>query len=585
MKKWLSIFGLVLLCVFQSYAQTVTASQEALKGYENIPQEKIFVHYNANLLFTGEYLYYKVYCKNNETDVLSTLSKVAYVSLVGSDKKPIFTHKVRLNNGVGQGDFFLPVGTPSGSYKLIAYTQWMRNGGDHHFFKDNIGVINPYQNAQESILASNDNENSRVEVFNGQNNGTDILNTSGVTLETNNTLFGKREKVLVTLNSLGTDLWGGSYSLSVRKKDFEIPFSKKTSKNYKEIYKSTGSPTLGSRLFLPELRGEVVWGKVTSKSNGSPISNTKVALSIPGQDFVSKIANTNAAGVFYFILQEEFNDTNATFQVLGDTEVNYNIEVSPQTPMDYTSIEFEKFSISPDLEEAILQRSVYNQIENGYYELKPDTIKVPLPSPPFYGKRGRAYNLDDYKRFNTVKETFLEFIDDAWTKNVAGETVFSVRAYENTLSSNFPPLIIVDGIILQDQQKLLNYPARRIKTISIVRDKYYLGADVFQGVIIVETMAGDFYESLTENYVSKIDLFSAQPQKTYFAQNYATAGKTNRIPDFRSQLLWKPNLEVSTLDQAWEFYTSDNIGVYEISLEGFTKSGKPVSLQKTIRVE
>ncbi|MDC8004748.1 hypothetical protein POV27_11855 [Aureisphaera galaxeae] len=582
MIKRLLVLSLSVWCFQNTFGQTVIATQEILQGYKTIPQEEIFVHHNTDLLLAGEYLYYKVYCKNRATKEMSSLSKVAYVELVGEDKTTVFRHKVRLNNGMAQGDFFLPVGVSSGSYKLIAYTQWMRNAGEGAFFESDIAIINPYRSSQGNILTSSENSAAAIAPY--DNNITPINpNNGAIQLKTDKLSYDKREKVRLQVSTGDYDVKAGSYSLSVRKLDAVVPFSEKSSQNYIDK-QTTKSLSIGSSMFLPELRGEVVWGTITSKANGSPAGNAKVALSIPGQDFVTKIANTNPEGIFYFVLQDEFNDENATFQVLGDTASDYEIVVSKHAPLAYDDLEFKGFTITKDLEDIILKRSVYNQIENGYYELKPDTIKLPLASPPFYGKRGRAYNLDDYKRFNTVKETFLEFIDDAWTKNVGGETVFSVRAYENTLVSDFPPLIIVDGIVVQDQQKLLDYPARKIKTVSIVRDKYFLGAEVFQGVIIIETLTGDFYESLTEDYVAKIGLFTTQPKKSYFSQSYMDYGG-NRMPDFRSQLLWEPNAEVNESNGVWEFYTSDNTGTYEVSLEGFTGNGVPVSLKKFISVK
>ena len=46
---------------------------------------------------------------------------------------------------MGQGDFFLPADVVSGNYKIIAYTQWMKNGIDQHYFQSNIVIINPMQ--------------------------------------------------------------------------------------------------------------------------------------------------------------------------------------------------------------------------------------------------------------------------------------------------------------------------------------------------------------------------------------------------------------------------------------------------------
>ena len=38
----------------------------------SIPQENIFVHYNTSLLFSGDYLYYKIYTLNSQTNKFTT---------------------------------------------------------------------------------------------------------------------------------------------------------------------------------------------------------------------------------------------------------------------------------------------------------------------------------------------------------------------------------------------------------------------------------------------------------------------------------------------------------------------------------
>jgi len=49
-------------------------------------------------------------------------------------------------------------------------------------------------------------------------------------------------------------------------------------------------------------------------------------------------------------------------------------------------------------------------------------------------------------------------------------------------------------------------------------------------------------------------------------------------------LLWVPNFTLSENSQLLNFYTSDNTGLYEILVEGFTFEGKAVSIRKTIEV-
>jgi hypothetical protein len=61
--------------------------------------------------------------------------------------------------------------------------------------------------------------------------------------------------------------------------------------------------------------------------------------------------------------------------------------------------------------------------------------------------------------------------------------------------------------------------------------------------------------------------------------------KYERIPDFRNQLLWNSDVAVNNTDTAITFFTSDVPGTYEISMEGFTEKGVPVSLKDTFKVE
>ncbi|MCH9659320.1 MAG: hypothetical protein K0U54_00255 [Bacteroidetes bacterium] len=572
MKKEILVCLVVTFFSLFGYGQV---HQEMSEGYEAIPREKVFIHTNTITLFSGEYLYYKVYCMDAVTNVTSKLSKVAYVELIDKNRGTIFKHKVTLDSGVGQGDFFVPVSLPSGSYKLTGYTQWMQNDEASHFFWADMAIINPYQSLPGAIIA----DSGTMQVLNSTPLASKPprLNKSGIAISLDKNTANKGDLVAITLSSANETSMEGTYSLSIRKQDFTHPFSKPTTLDKISLAKKkTNHPN-----YLPELRGGIIKGNIRSNNSALPIDNIKVALSIPGKGFITKIASTQKNGTFYFMLDEDFEGDRATFQIVGEDRDQYKIEINNQESTDYSGIPFKDFFIDITLKEAIVQRSVYNQIENGYFSQKPDTIRVPAPIKPFYGDRGVLYKLDDYKRFPTIKETLVEYVDDAWITRGEGETVFAVRPYENTLPTSFPPLIIVDGIIVQDQRKLLNYSAKKVDAITIVRDKYFLGADVFQGVIVVETIEGDFYNSITEDYVVKETLFTPQKKKHYFKQQHSE-GK--RVPDYRSQLLWEPRLELSKQEKTIQFYTSDNEGIYEVSLEGFTKGGTPISVTTYLEV-
>ena len=150
MNKYLSL--IIIFLIGNSYFINGQAllDKDQLAIYNEIPQEKMFIHYNSSLLFSGDFLYYRAYCINSQTNKLSDLSKIVYIELIGQDKNQVFKHKIILKKGLGQGDFFIPTSIPSGNYKLIAYTKWMKNNEEEHFFQGDISIINPFLKTQNS---------------------------------------------------------------------------------------------------------------------------------------------------------------------------------------------------------------------------------------------------------------------------------------------------------------------------------------------------------------------------------------------------------------------------------------------------
>ena len=70
----------------------------------------------------------------------------------------------------------------------------------------------------------------------------------------------------------------------------------------------------------------------------------------------------------------------------------------------------------------------------------------------------------------------------------------------------------------------------------------------------------------------------------FFQPDY-TQEKNTRIPDYRHQLLWLPNTDLSTINSNIQFYTSDVSGKFEVILEGFSATGKSVYIKEFIDVK
>lgn len=579
MKKILVILFLIL-SANQVGAQSSAASELVMPG------ERIYLHQNTTSLMSGEYLHYKVYCLNNETGALSDLSKVAYVELVDKNGKAVFSHKIRLEKGSGEGDFFLPTSVPSGNYKLVGFTQWMRNGEVDNFYQNDVVVINPFQNNQSGLIrSSSDSIHTPVKTA-SQSVG--VTNShDGVQLRLSPQTAGNREQINLSVNDVPSE-WYGDYSLSVRKIIDKVPVPQRTSSTaFAEGLKGKAemiSVSSGSARSLPELRGELLTGTVILNETGETVPNRKVALSIPGNNYLFKISSTRENGTFFFNVDEAYSNQQALVQVIGEDRDEFRVEIDEFKSPDYSNLKFNDFVLDENMEEYILERSVQNQIQNAYAENRIDSISKIEDFPPFFHTPSHEYYLDDYTRFPTIKETIIEVIEQASTRQRKGKQFIQVRVYDDDVETGLNSLLLIDGLFIQDHNTVVEAKASKIKKVSVINQQYLYGAEVFEGIIAMESYDGDFIESLPALKAKDTELFRPELAKDYFVQDYRYPERYKRIPDYRNQLIWEPKFNLDGSTKTLSFYTSDVKGRYEVVLEGFNEQGKPLSLREVIEV-
>ena len=136
---------LVLILQQITFAQQNNISTEKANP---LVDETVFITLNSSTFVNGETLFYKLNCLKNSDKKPSTISKIAYVELIDSDKKVVFRNKLYLENGSGDGNYFIPSTLKTGNYKLIGYTNWMLNLSITELFQTDISIINPFQEAK-----------------------------------------------------------------------------------------------------------------------------------------------------------------------------------------------------------------------------------------------------------------------------------------------------------------------------------------------------------------------------------------------------------------------------------------------------
>jgi hypothetical protein len=143
---------LVLICFLSLGIAEIMAQPDSSRVYENnissylqaMPREELFLHLAKPHFITGETAWFRIYHFSSSSRTPIALSRVAYVEMVNSKDETVLQEKVKIDKNGGSGWFYLPTSLNSGNYRVIAYTNWMKNFKNNYFESEEITIINPF---------------------------------------------------------------------------------------------------------------------------------------------------------------------------------------------------------------------------------------------------------------------------------------------------------------------------------------------------------------------------------------------------------------------------------------------------------
>ena len=144
---------LILSAAFLIFCQTAALCQQgsdpvtgAISNLKTLltdhMEEKAYLQFDHPYPYyvAGEVIYFKAYVTMGELRQPSGLSGVLHVDLIDPQNVVLKSIALPLNGGTGFGDLGLPDTLQKGSYRVRAYTQWMRNSKNPYFFDQFISV-------------------------------------------------------------------------------------------------------------------------------------------------------------------------------------------------------------------------------------------------------------------------------------------------------------------------------------------------------------------------------------------------------------------------------------------------------------
>ena len=507
--------------------------------------ELMRIYTDKDCYLAGEELWVKV-CLDDNALPGNIMSRVAYIELCDTAQVRA-QGKIALTDGMGWACIHLPQTMHSGMYQLTAYTRYMRNLQTDCFPRKNVAVLNSLGASKDDNLVVNDSNVFQAKM--------DASKPQSKILKGNKEIYGLREKVILDWSpQLGK---AKELALSVVRKDCEVKMT-----NPEIAYPV---PVEGER-WLPECEGHMVASRIEGEDYPESVLTQ---LSCVGKEMKVFEGKKQEKGAYRFYTYGIHNQQDIVLSALDHEGQAYRMEI--ETPF----VELIPDQV-PDLhcqyeDSALIARSVALQLTKSmpkavYPKALEEAIYGQLPS--------KTYNLDEYVRFNTVKECIIEFVLGVAMDKDKDKTVIRMLQENSKAYNMFPVLVLVDGIAFYDHSEVLAYNAHNIHYIHQYRGNYALGEMVYGGILSLVTHRGTLPDMRIKDEMQMVSYEFPQDRPMFEMPNYEDDEiKESRRPDFRHTMYWNPSVEGKA---GVEFYTSDLEGTYIATLQGVTADGQKI---------
>ena len=521
----------ILFCAFLMLAAGFSAAAGLV--------ERTYVCTDRHSYVAGEDVFCSVFCFDGGSGSLSDFSSVAYVELISPEGSAVRV-KMALQDGRGAGRLRLPSNLPTGNYRLIAYTALNRNEEDMDYFRGSrvISVYNTLSaSRQESVVldaasaAVAGKDHSYGAAVEGTGRPYGAAAPAGLVME-------QRGDSLFLRNS-GTECLDFCLSLSISDAlpDPEGPGLA----DFLEA-RSGDRTTLrtDAKLSIPEYEGEIVSIRVPAMYSG-----VTAVLSGPGLRNDIYSSTVDSTGLVSFYTGNIYGDRDLVFE-LNSRDVNDDFSLEVLSPFASPELDRDgvpELHLNGSVAEDLKRRSVAMQISRHFgideymdsLQLRPDLL--------FKGGTMTVYEMDDYTRFPTMRETIVEYVREVHIRRQDGEPVLklvpgkSFESYSSMLGGN--ALVLVDGVPVSEHGRVLDLNPALLRRICIYPYDVSTGSCIYSGVVNFISFRGDMAGLQFPGRVRILDFHGVT-----FPVTVGAAKEDSLSPDYRYTRIWQPLLHL-----------------------------------------
>lgn len=488
---------------------------------------QVYVSTDKGSYVAGDRIWCSVFCAEGPA--------VAYLELISTDAVAART-RIDIRGGRGGGSIRLPLTIATGNYRLVAYTDPQKAA--------EAAGSGPVISVYNTVLTE------RVK------DGVEVVEAVEPTVATAQSGYGLSAEVAP--DGIRVDNLSGqpvSLSVSVYRDDSLEPASRASIAG-----------------FVPGAPGPVAWGErlkaVAVGLDASHTDGVAALLSVPGSQTDCYAAEASEDGSYSFDTENIFGTCDVVCQLQGLPE-GEQCHLELQNPFAGPFVDgVPKLRICRSQTEDLVRRG--SAMLSG---LSSDTLAVSVPMRRehfFLTHECVSYVLDDYTRFPTMEEVFVEITPFVKMRMRGGEPhIYALM--KTSVTDGIPKwgdaVVMVDGVPVPDHRLIMNYDPAIVRSIDVYQYRYRMGDRTFDGVVNLVTFKGNMPGLLFDDNV----------------RIYAFEGCS--LPqEHRGQetLYWHPLVDLPAGGSLPVAVDGFQAGVrYTVSVEGLTSGGRAVYFRKT----
>jgi len=308
-------------------------------------------------------------------------------------------------------------------------------------------------------------------------------------------------------------------------------------------------------------------------------------LSTPSDKSDVYASSIDNGGRVAFFTGNLFGEKECICEIEGiDSTLNCFVEL--ESPFVHPSVApVSPLRLSASLRDLLQARSFAMQVERRFLA---DTLydMLPIRDNGLFEEDEIVYLLDDYTRFTTMEEVFVEFIPQIRVrKGNDGNPEIQV-ILENGTQGRFSrdnSLMLLDGVPVLDHRKILSYDPLSVESIRIYPSVHYIGTRIYKGIVNFVTYKHNLPGF---RFGGNVRIADWQGASWPMAMTGSALREEAGLPDYRQTVYWHPLLEMDPGGMLRiPCKLPDYKGRFRVVVEGLSADGKPLYAETSFITE